>query len=652
MGEVLNGRPAGGGHAGLWLGGIVAALLAFAVVVAHRVRSDPDVVLLTPRDGAEWVRADRPFYLGLNVDRTVVATFETTFTVPASAGGEQVLHVSALGQLAVSVDGRAVADTGWGTGDWRTARAVRLPAMSAGQAHRLRVVAEDRSGPSLICADCRPLDLRTGSGRWRATERAEATPSDRWPAAVSADHPWDLPLTDRFKTAGQSVAVWWPSIAAAAAVGAGASLWTRRRPDVDWGRAVRLAVLVAWVGMGRWNLFRVPMAVGYDLGGHLDYVRSVAATWRVPLPTEGFETFHPPLFYFAAAALYRLATACGGAPATAATVLRLIPLACGAAMVELCYRAARATFPGRGDLHAVSAVVGGLVPMNLYMAQAVSNEPAAACLGGAVTVVCLWMLAGRGRRPAGWALLGLLLGLAILTKLSGLVWVGPAAGVVAVTARRGWPRVIAPAAMLAVAAAVCGGYFVRNERAIGVPFLTHSIVGTSRWWQDPGYRTPAQFATFGRALVRPVFPAPASIWDDLYSTVWSDGMLNGLGAYAARPPWNYGLMSCGLWLALGPTAAILAGVGVAVAGRSATAAPLRFAAATMGAFGLALLYVCLTWPVYSCVKASYLLGVTPCGAVLAAAGFDRVRGRWPRAIAVGWLTAWAVASWLTYLAAV
>ena len=78
--------------------------------------------------------------------------------------------------------------------------------------------------------------------------------------------------------------------------------------------------------------------------------------------------------------------------------------------------------------------------------------------------------------------------------------------------------------------------------------------------------------------------------------------------------------------------------------------PLAFARLSVGLFVAAVVGVYLTLPIYSCAKASYLLSTLPCVAVLAAAGWDRVvAGRRVRAVAVGLLACWAVASFLAYV---
>jgi hypothetical protein len=242
-----------------------------------------------------------------------------------------------------------------------------------------------------------------------------------------------------------------------------------------------------------------------------------------------------------------------------------------------------------------------------------------------------------------------------------LVWIAPAAAAVGVAAaRRAAPASTslvskgvagATLTLLLSTSCVCGWYFVRNSLHLHVPFLTHSTVAGRQWWQYPGYRTPAQFISFGRALNCPVYGDLTGYLDDMYSTLWSDGMLNSLPDFAHRPPWNYGLMASGVWLSFGPMVALLAGILRVCAGRftGPRRAGLLLCLGCVGLFAISSIYVWLTWPIYSSVKASYLLSTTPCLAVLMAAGFSWLPpNRFLRAAATGWLLCWAICSYGTY----
>ena len=594
-----------------------ALLIAIACAAwAWHLSRDPAVVLLRPSaDGARWVRADRPFDVASHRNVATAVSFAAAVDRPRALRGAAVA-VAALGRATVWVDGKRL-----GRGPLE---------LSAGH-HLLRVDVTNDNGPSLVRVDCPALGLTAAD--WRATADGGRT----WTRAVPADAPWEPSLPPQFAPPWRDVVRLSPLLLGLTAVGTVALL--RRPTGADWGRRVRWAVLVGWAVLAVNNIAKVPLAIGYDVDAHYQYVRYVADHLRLPPADGGWQFFQAPLYYAVSAVLARVGVGPYG--------LRVVPLACGLTLAELSYRAARTVFPGRGDLQAVATAVGGLLPVNLYMAQTVSNEPMAAATAAVVVLATLNLIARPEtvrsvRRLAG---LGAALGVAWLTKVSGLVWSVPVAAVLVVllVRQRATAKDYARALLVpGVAGVVSGWYFAGNLIRFGRPFFRESSVVALRWWQDPGYRVPSNLYEFGHVFARPIYNGLGSVWDSLYGSLWANGIPSG------RPPWNYGLMGAGLWLGLVPTALMVAGVAVALLGRR-NAVPLRFAAGSVALFVAAIVNVYLTLPIYSCAKASYALGAAPCAALLVAAGFDRLRPyRVVRAVVGGAIGCWAVVAYLTY----
>ena len=613
-----------------WLIAIATVAVA-GVVWTWRLSVDPRVVMLRPSaDGAGWLRLDRPFDVAAHHHEATAVSFAAQVDVPTGGG---TIEVAALKRAVIWVDDRRLLDTGPRPATWKATVPVAIPAGH----HVVRVAVSNDAGPSLVRVG--GAGLRTGTGDWRASGDGGRS----WAPAVPVDRPWEPPLEPVFVSTPRALLGYAPLWIVAAGVGAVALL--RRPTGADWGRRVRWAVLVGWVVLAANDIHKVPLAVGYDVDSHYDYIHYVATHGALPPPEGAWQSFQTPLYYVVSAGLERLLTLAGVAAGTVPVALRIVPLACGLAVVELCYRAGRVVFPGRGDLQAMATVVGGLLPANLYMAQVVSNEPMAAAAGAAVAVLALHGLArpDRARSAPFLALLGATLGVAWLSKISTLLWCGPVglAGV-AVLWRSPWAERARAAAVVAAAALlVSGWYFAVTVARTGKPILAESPAARAGdWWQDSGYRVPSNLWSFGGCFARPVYNGLGSVWDSLYGSVWGNGIVAG------RPPWNYGLMSAGLGLAVVPTGLMLAGV----VGRRRVAA-VRFSAVAVGLFVLAIVNVYLTLPIYSCGKGSYLLGTAPCLGVLAAAGFDTLRP-WRRARAVvgGLVVSWAVVAYLTYFA--
>ncbi len=266
---------------------------------------------------------------------------------------------------------------------------------------------------------------------------------------------------------------------------------------------------------------------------HYEYVRWLVEGNGLPEPEDvGQAPWHqegsqPPLYYLTAAALtslvptddaatvirYNPHAAIGQADAfgnknmaahdqaqdrpwrgttLAAHLARLFSVLLGALTVGLTYLTARTLFPWRP---AVAGLAGALVAFNpqfLFISAAVNND-------NLVTATCaagVWLLSvifvqcspaamsdtDRGRqalpRTGQLIALGILVGIAALSKLSGLflaVYVGLVLMVVAARLRTFWPLVRWGLIIGAVAAVVAGWWYLRNMLVFGDPLLLSAM---------------------------------------------------------------------------------------------------------------------------------------------------------------------------------
>ncbi len=161
-----------------------------------------------------------------------------------------------------------------------------------------------------------------------------------------------------------------------------------------------------------------------------DYLEAIkAARFPAEMSVEAirYESHQPPLYYLLAAPVYALGRALG--LATPLLPLRLFSVFLGLASIAAGYAAVRAAFPGRPWLAWATAAFMATLPMHTAMTGVVNNDVLAELL----LSLTVWQLVLADRR--GWtgrraAVLGLLVGLAFLTKLQAYV----AAGLVAL----GW----------------------------------------------------------------------------------------------------------------------------------------------------------------------------------------------------------------------
>jgi 4-amino-4-deoxy-L-arabinose transferase-like glycosyltransferase len=370
----------------------------------------------------------------------------------------------------------------------------------------------------------------------------------------------------------------------------------------------------------------------------------VAERRALPLASDGWQMFQAPLYYVLSAGLYEALAALLD-EGSALRALRIVPLLAGMAQVQIAFVAMGYAFPERDSARALGTLAGGLLPVNLYMSHYVGNEPLAGCLSAAVIALCLRGLrhpdlAARARFPIA---LGALLGLAMLAKITALLLLAPAVATLLWCAPRA-QRPASLARLLAAVALVAGWYLARNWIAIGKPLVLSS--DNTAWWQQPGYRTPADFLRLGEALVRPVFAGMHGLGDALYSTLWLDGQLGSAIAHETRPPWDYPTMLSMAWLSLLPSGAMLIGA-IAILRRRQPAGLLALGCLALYLGAVAQQFLQLG--IYSAGKASYTLGLVPCWAVLAAAGLDALaRNGIARAAVFGGMACWAVFAYVGY----
>ena len=201
---------------------------------------------------------------------------------------------------------------------------------------------------------------------------------------------------------------------------------------------------------------------------------------------------------------------------------------------------------------------------------------------------------------------------------------------------------------VAVCLAVCGWHYARVWANYGAPLLGNwGPEAGFNWWQDDGYRTSAYYFKFGEVLRRPWYASLQSFGDGIYSTLWGDGMLGGSSELPTRPPWNYGLMAMGYWLALVPSAMVAAGGALMTLGFIRRPSAQGFMVLGLGFLvGLALVHMSLAIPCFGMAKAFYGLAATAPLCAAGAAGFEAItrRSKLVRVLLSTLLGLWAINS--------
>ena len=418
-----------------------------------------------------------------------------------------------------------------------------------------------------------------------------------------------------------------------------------------WGGAVVLRVH---------NAVRFPLDGTADARlGHLDYVRWIGTHWRQPPAALNWETWQPPLYYWVSAVAWRVAGCWSARPddlfaAPQALVLALLPTACGLIAAWLALRTVRSVVPDDPLARLVTLALVLFIPMHVMLAPWVRNDLLTVLL---VSVVA-WRLTTApdlGTLPPRTAvLLGLVVGLALLTKYTGsgaLVALVASLGLAATAAPQPRATLGGLVGAVVIAALVAGWFYADHWIRFGRAFVTPAD-WLGGFQQPPGVRGVGDFLRFPPAVfVRPWVQDPAvihSLWAGTYATAWFDGHYIFLSHYLARPTAEW-LGRVLLILGVVPTLALLAGATVAAVetARGRRLLPWGPLLVLAGWTLVGYVYLNAEAPYYSAVKAHYLLPALVPGAAFVALAVARAP-RWARVLVGVDVAAVVVVSGVTF----
>jgi 4-amino-4-deoxy-L-arabinose transferase-like glycosyltransferase len=363
-----------------------------------------------------------------------------------------------------------------------------------------------------------------------------------------------------------------------------------------------------------WNLFRYPVDMGFDAQGNWAYVEMLLAGWRLPAPEAGWSTGHPPLFYALVAAIGGLLED-AGKDAIARSGVALCALL-GLAAIAAVAVYVRRLEPRSGRRALLAAALLLFLPVHVYMSTMLSEEMLVTAL---VTFALVGLARELGRPEAERsdtlrpALLGLVAGLGLLTKLSAAMPIAAGAAVLlAEGPRRGWSRALRATLAFGAAVTLAGGWFyLRNLALHGYLYPYGLPAHTVMFEMPPGSRTLLDYVRFPLASFGPALatdpPLLNSVWGTTWATIWFDAHRHFL---PLRAP---GLETAArVLLVLGLLPAVAFAVGLARGARRALRAgsgPDRLLVGTTVLLLAGFVAFTLRNPWFPTVKGSFLLGL-------------------------------------------
>lgn len=660
---------------GKWLvrTGWMLAGLALGWLGWYGIHRHDGLAWLPSHQGAGWWTVPREASAVMHRPAAQVCTFRAEFPIVGMPDHLE-LRVAVFRQGVVYVNGVKVEGLRLDGVGWKHPQKAEIAPFLRHGLNELVVTVTNNGGPPAIWAAWGdPLDLDPGSLQWQVISES---------GQIGKAHPANQPLPrgpgsylQSFHTlptlAARAVPVL--ALASGAALGLGLTLARfLRRLRGGWPRCAHrwgqerfgdgcLLVLtgVAWLVLFLNNLPQLPRIYGFDAEGHEAYIRYIQEQGRLPLAHEGWQMYQPPLYYLGAAALLEM-TGLTVEDEAAVILLRACNGLVGWLHAVAVFWLLRLLYPDARWKARVGLLWVNALGAHLVVSHYVTNEPLAALC---VTVgLALILHARRLGSPPGWAIAaGGMLGLAMLAKFSTLLavpfvmllgWLAPLPDQpperrpVQVWRERGRAFILASLAFVLV----CGWHYGRVWLYYGRPLVGNwDVEGLAGWWQEPGYRTAADYLRFGEALLRPWFSSFHGFWDGLYGTLWGDGLASGAAWMAFRPPWNESWMAVAWWLGAFWSLLITAGAMV-VLGRSFVRGhggvellgPVLLVVYLGG-----LLYMSVRVASYAQVKAFYALPALGGLAIALVAGWEWLENgsRWRR----GMLTGMLLLGWLSGL---
>lgn len=288
------------------------------------------------------------------------------------------------------------------------------------------------------------------------------------------------------------------------------------KPKVQTIKVTRLWLIAALAGFVVLSLAynrSLPMFEGFDEISHYRVIDHYTRSLTLPDLTTpvSHEAHQPPLYYIAGAALvagidrsdlwdvFQVDSNAGlnrrqNAASTdmallphgttlAVRILRLFSTLLGLGTLVFTYRLSMLLWPRR-EVAVVAVWLLAFNPKFIYLSSIISNDIAAAFAASLALAFTAWLMA-RGKPPAIWhaLLLGALVGLTTLSKLSGLAMLAPAGfGLLFVhwpqrAVRSRWPaRLLAQWVLLLMGfALIAGGFFIAQTVRYGHPLAWQQV---------------------------------------------------------------------------------------------------------------------------------------------------------------------------------
>ncbi|MBF0516829.1 MAG: glycosyltransferase family 39 protein [Nitrospirae bacterium] len=619
----------------------------------RRIFTDPGLYLILPETKAQWIMGNTPYTIDTFLISNVYdAYFRIRFT-KVTPSVTHKLYVKAAQKAAFFLDGKQVTDI-MSPENWKHYFSVDLTSYittSAAEHELIVYVTNDDSRPLLILYSD-SLGVRTGNG-WEYSHDGKT-----WVSALSVDTARANPLSDKVMSSWNAflsrIHIYLPLFIICFIL-----LWYfADMPFLRWlfyPKRFRWIVITLYAILAVNNILKIPASIGFDVAAHYEYIMYIASNWRAPLASEGFSMYHPPLYYFISAVVYKFLMSFLPKEALI-QMIRIIPAASAAVSMELIYRAMKYIFPERHAIQNIGTIFGCFIPVKIYSSYSLGNEQLVSMLSTVVILMCFYLFYVKDKvqtlKPSNriyYALIGAFAGLAMITKFSAILLVAPAALVIIyferIRGKRYGEAYLNAAVFFVVTFIISGWFYIRNWLIFNNPFINNMDKPIRNYWQAPGFRTIWDFITFGKSVNHPIYALFNSFWDSIYASLWTDSAL--MGGILTLPPWNYNFLLAGTIFGIIPSILIIVGC-LRVLSTPIVDGRL-FSLIMIVTYYAVFLHLFLTVPMYSVAKAVYTSSIIVCYAVMFSCGAELlIRNRLTSIVFYSFLACWFVNVYASY----
>jgi 4-amino-4-deoxy-L-arabinose transferase-like glycosyltransferase len=319
-------------------------------------------------------------------------------------------------------------------------------------------------------------------------------------------------------------------------------------------------ILIAYLILASWYSVTIPLGEAPDEAPHYSLIRYVARERGYPTGEEEHEAFQPPLYYLLGALTtfwidtddfvikansdfsftdpeapqnLLLHTSAESFPykgwALAWHLVRLLSVIMGAVTIGATYALAREIFPRDRSIALGSVALNAFIPQFLFISGVANNDNLAAMLSSLTLITMVRLIKGKGSLRSSF-LLGLLLGMGVLTKMSLLAFIPTALVVIVLLAHRLGLRQGAKTAgaVFIPFLLISAPWFLRNQTLYGDPLGWAQVIRLNAPWLGP--LSAAEWLDFCSDLYRSFWLSWIGIeLDILLHAVLALGVLISLG---------------------------------------------------------------------------------------------------------------------------